>query len=110
MAGVATRPGGTAGLDSGSVVLDLGHGLAVSRQTIATHHGGTMDGARRLGLSVTTGPSLQIKLENVEGNGHGGLRLNTATRPGPFLQLALEGRRNTAGEMSLGLTGKDGGR
>ncbi len=69
-----------------------------------------MDGARPLGLSVRTGPSLQIKLENVEGNGHGGLRLNAARRPGPFLQLALEGRRNTAGEMSLGLTGQDGRR
>ena len=63
-----------------------------------------------LGLSVRTGPSLQIKLENVEGIGHGGLRLNAAYRPGPFLQLALEGRRNTAGEMSLGLTGQDGRR
>ncbi len=36
MTGVATRPGGAAGLDSGSVVLDLGYGLAVFRQTIAT--------------------------------------------------------------------------
>ena len=110
MAGIATRPGGASGVGSGSVVLDLGYGLAVSRQTIVTPYGGTMDGARRLGLRVRTGPSLQIKLENVEGNGHGGLLLNAAYRSGSFLRLAFEARRNTAGEMSLGLTGQVGER
>ena len=110
MAGIATRPGGASGVGSGSVVLDLGYGLAVSRQTIVTPYGGTMDGARRLGLRVRTGPSLQIKLENVEGNGHGGLLLNAAYRSGSFLRFAFEARRNTAGEMSLGLTGQVGER
>ena len=110
MTGIATRPGGTSGLDSGSVALDLGYGLAVSRQIIATPYGGTMDGARRLGLSVRTGPSLEMKLETVEGNGHGGLLLNAAYRPGAFFRLSLAGRRNTAGGMSLGLTGQLGGR
>ena len=105
MTGIATGPGGTAGLDSGSVVLDLGYGLAVSRQIIVTPYGGTMDGARRLGLSVRTGPSLEMKLESVEGNGHGGLLLNAGYRPGAFFRISLEGRRNTVGEMSLGLTG-----
>ena len=110
MTGIATRPGGTSGLDNGSVVLDLGYGLAVSRQIIATPYGGTMDGARRLGLSVRTGPSLQMKLEAVEGNGHGGLLLNAAYRPGAFFRLSLAGRRNTTGGMSLGLAGQLGGR